>query len=153
MFSIKTWVNRSQKFFRLDGQKQRRLFFSILLVALINSCMRLTGFATLKKLISSFRRRIKSASKPINDGLLNEAVWALELASRLTPGCNTCLIRALALNIWLLHHGTEADLQIGVIPQPNNSLLAHAWIVVPNHKIIWESTYEQYNELTKLSFD
>jgi len=58
---------------------------------------------------------------------------------RRTP--NTCLERALVLQRWLVEHGTEKDVVVGVTGR--NDFRAHAWLD-------GEAVDEQFQELTRL---
>lgn len=55
-------------------------------------------------------------------------IRAVESAGRHLPGCDNCLVQAIAVHVWLRHHGEASDLRIGVSNGSHGQLTAHAWV-------------------------
>lgn len=55
-------------------------------------------------------------------------IRAIERVARHIPGCENCLVQALAVHVWLRRHGETSDLRIGVVKRAHGRLTAHAWI-------------------------
>jgi hypothetical protein len=113
--------------------------------------MRLLPFQTLRRLLD------RAADRPIRnrpkrpwraDHLSAERVaWAVEVASRHTPGIKTCLAQALAAQVLLARRGprTAPDL-----PYPHRCGAGqddHAWVESQSKVIIGGSVLEQYTPL------
>jgi len=54
--------------------------------------------------------------------------WAVTAVARRLPGCNTCLVKALATDVMLRRRGLSSTLHLGVRPPGLGTLDAHAWI-------------------------
>jgi hypothetical protein len=55
-------------------------------------------------------------------------IRAVERVGRHIPGCENCLVQALAVHVWMRRHGGGWDLRIGVAKTTEGTLIAHAWI-------------------------
>ena len=55
-------------------------------------------------------------------------VWAVNIATRYTPGSAKCLVRALTTQLLLTRYGYSHQLHIGVAKSAADTLEAHAWI-------------------------
>jgi hypothetical protein len=78
---------------------------------------------------------------------LDEAVWAVTVAARRTPGTR-CLAWALALHALLRQAGIAAELRIGVAKSEPGALTAHAWIDCSGRTLSWGDSVESYNVLS-----
>src|SRR4051812_15439934 len=124
-------MNRLREFLRLPNTEQRLLIKAVLLVEAIKLGIRLLPFRTLRRLLARAvdippraswhpRRRTSSSAERI--------CWAVEAASRYTPGIKTCLVQALAAQVLLARHGHPAFVHIGVVRGDGGEFQAHAWV-------------------------
>jgi len=55
-------------------------------------------------------------------------IWAVEVTARFFPFLDTCLIKAMCLELLFKKQGYPALLCIGVAKNPNKKFEAHAWV-------------------------
>jgi len=114
--------------------------------------MRLLPFRILTRLISLL------AHAPIKprgaDYLSAERVaQVVEVASRHTPGVETCLAQALTTQVLLARRGYPALLHIGVLRGEQEQFQAHAWVVSEGKAVIGGSELERYTPLAILELE
>jgi transglutaminase superfamily protein len=76
--------------------------------------------------------------------------WAVELASRCTPGAKSCLTHALAAQVMLGRRGYPTLLHIGVANGEQRRFQAHAWLESKGKVIIGGSEQEPFAPLAIL---
>jgi len=59
---------------------------------------------------------------------LGKIVWAVNIATRYTPGGAKCLARALTTQVLMNSYGDLVELRIGVAKGDGGKLEAHAWV-------------------------
>jgi hypothetical protein len=73
--------------------------------------------------------------------------WAVEMASRRTPGTKSCLTQALAAQMLLSRRGYIAVLHIGVARGEQGRFHAHAWLESKGKVVIGGSEHEPFTLL------
>ena len=76
--------------------------------------------------------------------------WAVQAASRWTPGARSCLTQALAAQVLLTRRNHTARLHIGVARGERDRFQAHAWVESGGKVLIGESGLERYTPLAVL---
>lgn len=104
-------MKRLREFLRLPNMERR------LLLEAIKLGVRLLPFLTLRRLLARAAdvhprglRRVERCNFSAD-----RVTWAVETASRHTPGVKTCLAQALAAQVLLARHGHPALVRIGVV--------------------------------------
>src|SRR5919205_2137212 len=116
-----------RKFSLLPATDRWLLIKSALLLETIKVGMWLLPFRTLHRLLT--RAVGASARSQQADHTSAERVaWAVDMASRHTPGLKTCLVRSLAAQALLARGGHPALLHIGVVRGERGQFQAHAWV-------------------------
>jgi hypothetical protein len=90
--------------------------------------------------------RLRHADHPSADRI----AWAVETASRHTPGLKTCLTQALAAHVLLARRGYPALLRLGVAKGEREQFQAHAWVESEGKIMIGGSELERYTPLAVL---
>jgi hypothetical protein len=124
-----------RKFLRLPTVEKRLLIKAALLLETIRLGMWLLPFRTLRRLTSWV---VDAPIKPrrADNSSAEMVVWAVEAASRQTPGVKTCLAQALATQVLLARRGYPALLHIGVVRGEQEQFQAHAWVVTQEGKVV-----------------
>ncbi len=137
-----------RKFFSLPTTERQLLIKAALLLETIKLGMRLLPFRTLRRLLNRMTyatpARLRYAYQPSTDKI----AWAVETASRHTPGLKTCLVQALAAQLLLARRGHPALLHIGVVRE--EQFQAHAWVESEGKVVIGGSELECYTRLAVL---
>jgi hypothetical protein len=116
-------MKKVHNFLKLPLPEKRLLIKALLLVWGVNCGLRLLPFRTMLALIK--RAPVKRAAASIP---LNRLLGAMETAGRNVPR-STCLVRAIAGQVFLARHGHQTDLRIGVLKdQSEKRVKAHAWL-------------------------
>jgi Transglutaminase-like superfamily len=142
-----------RKFLRLPAVERWLLIKAAFLLEAIKLGMWLLPFRTLRRFISVM---IRAPIKPrrTDHSSTQRVVWAIEVASRRTPGVKTCLAQALATQVLLARRGYPALLHIGVVLGEQRQLQAHAWVVTEEGKVvIGESEPGRYDPLAVLDVE
>ncbi|NJN31117.1 MAG: lasso peptide biosynthesis B2 protein [Synechococcales cyanobacterium RM1_1_8] len=63
-------------------------------------------------------------------------VWAIEQATRYSPGGAKCLARALTAEILLKRRGYQPELRYGVLKSSAETFQAHAWVELQGQTIL-----------------
>lgn len=69
-------------------------------------------------------------------------------ASRVAPGGNHCLTKALAAECLLVRRGYPAEMKLGVARDEDGKLVAHAWVQCQGHALVGGEELRRYTELT-----
>lgn len=106
-------------------------------------------FARVRRILSRLRRSgetLSSASHSVSSSgaspptdltaVGQQLAWAVDVASERVPGGENCLVRALTLHTWLARLGHPAELRIGVRPETQSGMAAHAWVEVDGQVLI-----------------
>jgi len=80
----------------------------------------------------------------------DRVAWAVEMASRCTPGAKSCLTQALAAQVLLDRRGYPALLHIGVAKGEQGRFQAHAWLESKGTVVIGGSEQEPFTLLASL---
>lgn len=75
------------------------------------------------------------AAAPSSQGW-RSVVWAIEQATRYSPGQAKCLARAFTAEILLKRRGYQPKLHFGVLKSPAESFQAHAWIELQGKTVL-----------------
>ena len=140
-----------RKFLRLSAAERQLLIKTALLLEVIKLGMWLLPFRILRCLLARMAAgtapaRLRHADHPSVDRI----TWAVETASRRTPGLKTCLAQALAAQVLLTRRGYPALLRIGVAKGERQQLQAHAWVESEGKIVIGGSELERYTPLAVL---
>lgn len=142
-------MNRLRRFLRLSPAERWILIKAAALLEAIKLAMRLIPFRVLRRAADKtgnafvWRRSGKNAPA-------RKVAWAVETASRFTPGEKTCLTQALAAQVMLSRRGYASLLHIGVVKDDEGDLQAHAWVECENEVIVGGYELERYTPLTSL---
>jgi hypothetical protein len=137
------------KFLRLPTAERRLLIKAALLLEAIKLGMKLLPFRTLRRLTSLVAGtpvRPRCADHPSAE----RVAWAVEVASRHTPGVKSCLAQALAAQVLLARCGYPALLHIGVTRGVQGQFQAHAWVETEGKVVIGGSELGGYAPLAIL---
>ena len=96
------------------------------LVGLVGAGLRLGRFSMLRAILAFCARARLIRAMPA--GTVGAVAGAVTAVARRLPGCNTCLVKALATDVMLRRRGLSSTLHLGVRPPGLGTLDAHAWI-------------------------
>ena len=141
-----------RKFLCLPTVERWLLIKATLLLEATKLGMRLLPFRTLRRLMSLV------ADAPIRPQYAEHSsaervVWAVEVASRHTPGVKTCLAQALATQVLLARRGYPTFVHIGVVRGEQERFEAHAWVVSEGKIVIGGSELGRYTPLAILGVE
>lgn len=142
-------MERIHKFSRLPAAERRLLIKAALLLEAIKLGMRLLPFRTLRSLLARLpgtSTRAQHADFTPTDTV----AWAVEVASRNTPGTKSCLAQALAAQALLAQYGYPTHLHIGVARGEQEQFQAHAWVEAEGKVVIGGAERERYTPLAVL---
>jgi len=120
-------MRRLRNFFRLSGGDHLLLLTTILLLSTIRFGMLLLPFRILLKILRKSNQVI-SQTQNTHQVDLGKIVWAVNIATRYTPGGAKCLARALTTQVLMNSYGDLVELRIGVAKGDGGKLEAHAWV-------------------------
>lgn len=112
-------------FWRLGRGEKRAMLEALVMVMAVRTGLRLTSFG---KLLACLRRVTILRGPPGRDADTELIVWAVRAASRVAPGSDTCLVRALAMATMLTRRGEQPSVRVGVDRDDGAGLAAHAWV-------------------------
>jgi hypothetical protein len=140
-----------RKFSILPATDRWFLIKTTLLLQTIKLGMWLLPFRTLRRLLTraagtTARLRLRHADHTS----VEKVAWAVDVASRHTPGLKTCLARSLVAQALLTRHGHPALLHIGVVKGEQGQFQAHAWVESKGKIVIGGSELERYTPLAVL---
>jgi hypothetical protein len=119
----------AHRFLLLPTADKWLLIKAAFLLEAIKLSMRLLPFQASRRLWSA-----QGAGRPMrglrcrDDTSADKVTWAVEVASRYTPGAKTCLNQALAAQVLLARRGRPAILRVGVAKTKGGQFRAHAWV-------------------------
>jgi hypothetical protein len=138
-----------RKFLALPAADRWLLVKAALLLEAIKLGMVLLPFRTLRRLAG--RAAGAPARRPRRGYASAERVtWAVEAASRHTPGVKSCLNQALAAQVLLARRGHPALVRIGVARGEGGRFQAHAWVESGGEVVVGGSGHERFTPLTVL---
>ncbi len=141
------------KFSHLTTAERWLLIKAALLLETIKLGMWLLAFRTLRRLLTRTahtpRARLAHAARPSAE----RVAWAVEAASRHTPGIKTCLAQALAAQVLLARRGYPALLHIGAVRGEREQFEAHAWVETGGKVVIGGSDLGRYTPLAVLEVE
>lgn len=116
-----------RSFLQLARADQLLLIQTSLVLAIVTLGLKALPWLTLQ------RQLLKLANRPsrfvqANRPSAQRIAWAVQVASQYVPRA-TCLPRALAAQLLLIHSACPADLQIGVARNDDGEFEAHAWVI------------------------
>jgi hypothetical protein len=137
------------RFLHLATDERQLLIKAALFLEAIKIGMLLLPFRTLRRLLT------RAAHTPVGKRRANHPssvriAWAVQTASRNTPGLKTCLAQALTTQLLLARHGYPALLHIGVVRGEQGQFQAHAWVETEGKVVIGGSELERYTPLVAL---
>jgi hypothetical protein len=140
-------MERLGRFSRLPSTEQWLLIKAALLVEAIKLGMRLLPFRTLRRLLARAADTPLGVRHAAHSTPAERVAWAVEAASRHTPGIKTCLAQALAAQVLLARRGHPALLHIGVARGDRGQFEAHAWVESEGRIVIGGSGLERFAPL------
>jgi hypothetical protein len=145
-------MERLRKFLRLPAVERLLLIKAALLLEAIKLGMWLLPFRTLRRLIYLVAH-VPIRPRYPDHSSAERVVWAVEAASRCTPGVKTCLAQALAAQMLLARRGYPAFLHIGVVKGEQEQFQAHAWVVTEGEIVMGGSELARYAPLVVLNVE
>ena len=108
------------------------LFVTFLLLGAIRLGLWLLEFRILLKVVNKF----STIKFPFPYTSLRKIIWAVNVATRYSPGGAKCLARALSTQILMNRSGFSPELCIGVARSESGEFEAHAWIKYQGYVVI-----------------
>ena len=138
-----------RKYLLLPTPDRWLLIKAALLLEAIQLGLRLLPFRTMSRLLSR-AAEATARLRPADHTSPERVGWAVEAASRHTPGLKTCLPQALAAQVLLTQHRHPALLHIGVARGERGQFQAHAWVESRGKVVIGGAELERYKPLAVL---
>ena len=108
------------------------LFVTFLLLGAIRLGLWLLEFRILLKVLN----KLSTIKFPFPYTSLRKIIWAVNVATRYSPGGAKCLARALTTQILMNRSGYIPELCIGVAKSESGELEAHAWIKCQGYVVV-----------------
>ena len=108
------------------------LFVTFLLLGAIRLGLWLLEFRILLKVLN----KLSTIKFPFPYTSLRKIIWAVNIATRYSPGGAKCLARALTTQILMNRSGFSPELCIGVARSESGEFEAHAWIKYQGYVVI-----------------
>lgn len=108
------------------------LFVTFLLLGAIRLGLWLLEFRILLKVVNKF----STIKFPFPYTSLRKIIWAVNVATRYSPGGAKCLARALTTQILMNRNSYSPELCIGVARSESGEFEAHAWIKYQGYVVI-----------------
>lgn len=103
-------------------------YFLCMTVALLSSLRLSLWLFSLSKVLNILKNTSQS-QKPITRSItISKIVWAVNIATRYTPGSTKCLAKALTVQVLMSRYGYLPEFRIGVSKGETGEFKAHAWI-------------------------
>jgi hypothetical protein len=145
-------VELLRRFLALSAADKWLLVKAALLLEAIKVGMRLLPFRTLRRLSTlaagAPARGLRHADRASSSA--ERVAWAVQAASRSTPGVKSCLTQALVAQMLLSRRGHAALLHIGVAKGERGRFQAHAWVESEGKVMIGGSGVERFTPLAVL---
>ncbi len=138
------------KFLQLPATDRWLLVKAALLLEAIKLAMRLLPFRVVRSLAARAAGVATSKPRRADYASADKVVWAVEVASRHTPGVKSCLNQALATQVLLGRRGHPALVHIGVARGERGQFQAHAWVESGGEVVIGGSGRERFTPLVAL---
>lgn len=133
------------RFVELKAAERYLLLGTIVLLGFIRLGLGILPVRTLHRLLM---RGSRTFSRGQSHRLSAERIaWVVITASRVVPGCRTCLIRAFAALVLLDRAGYAARCHIGVAKGTGGQLDAHAWVESQGRIVIGGGGVERFAPL------
>jgi Transglutaminase-like superfamily len=140
-----------RNFLQLPVADKWLLVKTALLLEAIKLTMRLLPFRVLRSLAARAAGVVSTSKlQRANYVSVDRVAWAVEVASRHTPGVKSCLNQALAAQVLLGRHGHPALVHIGVARGERGRFQAHAWVESGGKVVIGGSGRERFTPLVVL---
>ena len=142
-------MKRLRRFVRLSATEQWLLLKAALLLVVIRVGLWFVPFQALRRLLT---RAVDIQVGPWwpKQISVERVAWAVEVASRYTPGFRTCLTQALATQVLLARRDHPALVRIGVARGEGDKFEAHAWVESEGKVVIGGHDLERYTRLAAL---
>lgn len=122
-------MKKMRNFLNLTQSDRQLLAITFVLITAIRLGLFFLVFRDLWKLLQKISKsNILSSLQDKNRISVSKIVWAVNAASRHTPGGVKCLARALTAQVLMNYHGHSPELRLGVAKQESGKLEAHAWL-------------------------
>jgi Transglutaminase-like superfamily len=144
-------------FLKLNRSDRGLLLQTYLLLTLVRLGLLLLPFERLWKRLVKLGQLPPSAIEALKTNsktegqIVRQAIWAVNLSARFSPGGAKCLARALTTKVLLDRQQCPSDFKIGVAKNELGELEAHAWIEVHGHVVMGQvSKLDQYTPMPSL---
>ena len=117
----------------LEATERRLLLEAAVVVLIVRVGLRALGFRSVRRALSRLATTVPAPRTPAS---VEAGYRAVRAATRVVPGRNTCLVRAVAASALLARHGHEASLRIGVERRGADGLDAHAWVELDGRTVL-----------------
>jgi Transglutaminase-like superfamily len=138
------------RFLELSSADRRLLVKASLLLEVIKVGMRLLPFRILRRLLARAAGVPTRRRQHGDYASVERVVWAVEAASRHTPGVKSCLNQALTAQVLLARRGHPALLRIGVARGQGGRFQAHAWVESGGETVVGRVGHERFTPLAVL---
>ncbi|QDL09337.1 lasso peptide biosynthesis B2 protein [Brasilonema octagenarum UFV-E1] len=123
-------MKQLRNFLKLSGSDHSLLAITFILLGAIRLGLFFLAFRNLLKLLQKINQQnirfpCSTQKSQISVGKI---VWAVNVATRYTPGGAKCLARALTTQFLMNRYHYSSELRIGVAKEQGGQLEAHAWI-------------------------
>jgi Transglutaminase-like superfamily len=144
-------------FLKLNRSDRGTLLLTYLLLTLVRLGLLLLPFERLWKGLVKLGQPQLSAATVLKTDVKTEAqtvrqaIWAVNLSARFSPGGAKCLARALTTKVLLDRRQCSSNFKIGVAKNEQGQLEAHAWIEVQNQVVMGQvDKLDQYTPMPSL---
>jgi hypothetical protein len=141
------------KFLRLTTAERGLLVKAALLLEAIKLGMRLLPFRTVQRLLDQAAEAVSVRPRHADRLSVEKIAWAVETASRRTPGVKTCLAQAMTAQVLLARNGHPSLLRIGVAKGEREQFRAHAWLESQGKVVVGGSHVGRYTPLVAFGQD
>jgi hypothetical protein len=136
-------MRRIAKFFALSAPDRALLVRTLAPLIAMRAAIWTLTFARVTRIANAMSRPIRTdaaAGRPSPDRI----AWAVRIASKMVPGGENCLVRALATGVMLKRYGHPSELKIGVMKPAGGRFEAHAWLESGGSVVIGDFQLDQY---------
>lgn len=129
-------MNQIERFSKLPVDNKSLFIKTVVLVALIRTCLYLIPFSRIHTTFNKLSRKHIKLNSPKT---VDDIVWSVKVASYYIPK-STCLVQAITAQILMTHYNYDSILRIGV--NKSNDFEAHAWVEINNKVVLGESSMD-----------
>lgn len=138
-------VRKLRRFGSLPLRDQWLLLEAVLLLFVIQVCLRIIPFSSLRDSLDVVPSVLDGSFTP---SCPRERIsWAIENGTSILPGTYMCLVRALAGELLLVRRGYPATVQFGVDPS-DEEFVAHAWVESDGYVIVGDTARSKFTPFT-----